>query len=119
MGYRVHINKKRIVEYGEGVFNHCSQDLADFLYDLKNEMETDYDPFCIDDDFGGLKDEWEINREWFEDAVKYIKENKNLKNIAFNDYTYGDVVTNFEYWLDRSENKDNFTYPEWVYLTWF
>lgn len=119
MGYRAHVNKKRIVEYGEGVFNHCTQDLADFLYDLKNEMETDYDPFCIDDEWGGLKYEWEIEKEWLEGAVVYIKDNKVLSDIAFGDYTYGDVATNFEYWLDQSENKDNFTYPDWIYLTWF
>ena len=120
MGYRAHVSRKRIVEYGEGIFNHCSQKLADFLYELKDEYdETDFNPLCIDDEYGGVKDEWEIDREWLEGVVKYIKENKNLKDIAFSDYTYGDVVTNFEYWLDQSANKDNFTYPELVYLTWF
>ena len=120
MGYRAHVNRKRIIEYGEGIFNHCQQDLAVFLYELKDKMNPEYCPFNIDDDWDGvLKDEWEIEREWLENAVKYIKENMDLKDIAFHDYTFGDVVTNFEYWLDQSENKDNFTYPEFVYLTWF
>lgn len=119
MGYRAHVNRKRIVEYGKGVFNHCSQDLANFLFDLKDKMETDYNPFCLDDEWGGLKDEWEIEREWLENAIKYIKENYNLKDNAFNDYTYGDVITNFEYWLDQSKNKENFSDSDFVYLTWF
>ena len=119
MGYRAHIYKKKIVEYGEGIFNHCSQDLADFLYELNNEGDISDYPFCIEDENGYLKEDWEIEREWLEDAIKYIKENKNLKDIAFNDYTYGDVITNFEYWLDQSENKENFSDSNFVYLTWF
>jgi len=119
MGYRAHVNRKKIVEYGEGIFNHCSQDLADFLYELKDEIETDYNPFCLDDEWGGLKDEWEIEREWLENAVKYIKENYNLKDIAFGDYAYGDIITNFEYWLDQTCIEDDFSDPSFVYLTWF
>lgn len=119
MGYRAHVSKKRVVEYGEGVFNHCTQALSDFIYSLKDEMETDYSPFCIDDEWGGIKEEWEIEREWLEKAIEYMKENKNLKDIAFNDYTYGDIITNFEYWLDQSNNKENFSDSYFVYLTWF
>ena len=119
MGYRAHVNSKRIVKYGEGVFNHCSQDLSDFLYDLKNEMETDYDPFCIDDEFGGLREDWEIEREWLEEAIEYMKEDKNSEDEAFNGYTYKNIIDNFQYWLDESKEKDNFTYPDFVYLTWF
>ena len=64
MGYWARVNKKRIVEYDEGVFNNCSQNLADFLYDLKYEMESNYAPFYIEDEFGGSLRDWEIERLW-------------------------------------------------------
>lgn len=121
MGYRAYVNKKRIVEYGEGVFNYCSQDLADFLYQLKDEMIEDFNycPFAIDDDFGGLKDEWEIEKEWLEGAIKYMKENKKPDDEAFSGYTYRNIIDNFEYWLDESKEKDNFSDSDFVYVNWF
>ena len=119
MGYRAHVNKKRIVEYGEGIFNHCTHALSDFIYSLKDEMKTDYVPFCIDDEWGGIKEDWEIEREWLENAVKYIKENKNLNDTAFNSYSYQNIIDNFNYWLEESSNEDNFSDFYYVYLTWF
>ena len=125
MGYRAHVNKKHIVEYGEGIFNHCSQALADFLYDLKIEMnETkkeeylfDY-PFYIDDEYNGMREDWEIEKEWLEKAIKFIK-TKPQNDVAFDSYTYKEVITNFQYWLDETENKENFSNPDYVYVSWF
>ena len=126
MGYRAHVNRKRIVEYGEGVFNHCSQDLADFLYDLKDKMnETEKEeylfgyPFFIDDEFGGMREDWEIERKWLEEAVDYIRNNKNPDDEAFNEYTYRNIIDNFEYWLHESKEKDNFSDSDFVYINWF
>jgi hypothetical protein len=126
MGYRAHVNSKRILGYCEGVFNNCSQDLADFQYDLQNEMnETEKEeylfdyPFCIDNEFGDLRETWEIEREWLESAVKYIKENKDPEDETFYGYTYKNIIGIFQYWLDESKEKDNFSDPSFVYLTWF
>lgn len=125
MGYRAHINTKRIIEYKGGDFNHCPQELANFLYDLKDKMnETEKEeylfdcPFYIWNDYELLED-WDIEREWLEKAIDYILNNKNLDDEAFNEYTYKNVIDIFEYWLQESKEEDNFSNPDFVYISWF
>jgi len=141
MGYRAHVNKKKIIEYSDNAyFNWNTQHLVDYLHDLKDNMYNyaidnnienmqdicNCDPFIIEDEYGGTKDEWEIYRDWLEQAVLYL-DVQILKgkgeDIAFGDndnaFTLEYVRNAFAYWLEETKNKENFTYPEWVYLTWF
>ena len=139
MGYRAHVNKKRIVEYSNNeYFNWQCSELNEYIHQLKEDMDeyyeennqadmmSYYDPFVTEDEYGGVKDEWEIYREWLEQAVLYL-DVQILKgkgeDIAFGDgdnaYTLEYVRNAFDTWLKESSNKDNFTYPEFVYISWF
>ena len=66
-----------------------------------------------------MLEDWEIEKEWLEVAIEYLKKNKNSEDEAFNGYTYKDIIDNFQYWLDESDKKENFSDPTFVYITWF
>ena len=141
MGYRAHIYKKKIVEYSDNeYFNWQCSELNEYINQLKEDM-LDYaednniesmidvctcDPFDTEDEYGGVLGEWEIYREWLEQAVLYL-DVQIIKgkgdDIAFGDgdnaYTLEYVRNAFDSWLKESSNKDNFTYPEFVYISWF
>ena len=123
MAYSAHVRKKMIIEnHSYGYFDYHQSELVDFLYKLKDEMseeEWTYDPFVIEDEYGGSLREWEIDREWLEETVKYIEKMKSIDDTAFDQYTYGYVLDAFNIWLEKTSDKENFTYPEFVYISWF
>ena len=124
MGYRAHIYKKKIVEYSDNeYFNWQCSELNEYIHQLKEDMDEYYadnnqedmmccyDPFVTEDEYGGVLGEWEIYREWLEQAVLYL-DVQILKgkgeDIAFGDcdnaYTLEYVRNAFDSWLKESSN---------------
>ena len=121
MGYRAHVNKKRIVEYSDsGYFNWSATELDDYFHYLFEKLYNGEDayPFWTQDENGTLLWEWEIERSFLIDAIKYLK-SQPKDDIAFCDYTNEYIVMAFEYWLSQTENKDNFSNSDFVYISWF
>ena len=122
MGNKAHVYTKKIVELSsDGYFNYSQSELNDYLYDLKNEMysgDYDGDPFYTEDEFGGILPTWEIEKSFIIDAIEYLK-GQPKEEYAFESYTNEYVIMAFESWLKDSEKEENFSYPDYVYLSWF
>ena len=120
MGYSAHVNTKRIIECSrDGYFNYSSQELNEYLNELNNivnEDSLDY-PLYTEDEYGGLLWEWEIEKEFLENCIEYLKK-QNPNDYAFLSYTNEYVISAFKSWLKDSENKDNYSNPDFVYLRW-
>lgn len=62
---------------------------------------------------------WEIDPEDLKKCIEGIKEKYRLEDIAFEHYTYGDIVKVFERWLEKAElHKDDLDNNS-IYIDWF
>ena len=120
MGFRAHVYTKKIVETSsDGYFNWEQDGLNDFLCSLREEIDYDGDdPLYTEDGYGEILNEWEIEKNFLEEAIEFMKK-KKPNDIAFCDYTYAEVIKIFKSWLKDSENEENFSYPYYIYLSWF
>lgn len=106
MGNKLHQRTKNIVEYSnETLFTNLNSDLFDFL------KECDVNVY-------GNEDNWEIQVSELEKAIEYLG-NCEQDKIVFDKYTAKELKKTFEKWIKVNENKDNFTYPDYIYLDWF
>jgi hypothetical protein len=114
MGYRAHVNRKRIIEYDDGEYNHGIEELGSYLEEACGE-----DPSLNIRDDAGFKDEWEIGKAALHKAIAYTLENYYPEEVVFGDYTADDLVLTFERWMKISSNKENYSCPDFVYVSWF
>lgn len=107
MRYKLHQRTKNIVEYtNETLFNHLYNDLFDFLRECDVSIYEN-------------GDNWEIQVSELEKAIEYLG-NCEQDKIVFDKLTAKELKETFEKWIETNEkNKDNFTYPDYIYLDWF
>lgn len=123
MGFRAYLNTERIIKYDDGLFNHCFQDLYDFIIRIADEMEEEngtnwsYELYIKEEYCDCPKDEWVISKVFLEETIKYLKKRYNPNDIVFDDYTYQDITDTFERWLNLTKNNVNFR--DNIYINWF
>lgn len=113
MSYKAHLLEEKKVQYDTGVFNHCYEELADFI---NSECENSN----IYNEFGYVKDQWEIPINDFKKMITNIEENFEPEEYIIKDYTVEDCQIIFKHWLNLAEkNRENYTDPDYIYIEWF
>lgn len=115
MGYRMYVRTKSIISYSNiSYFNQCSEGIGNFL---QKHCESFYT-----NDEGSA---WEINRQDLQELVtkmkEWIKTNPNDICVCNNnqEYTNTEVLSILLDILKATENKENFDYPDIIFLDWF
>lgn len=117
MGFRIYVYTKRITSLSEVGFNHSFEELADFI------SENCPNAVMWDDYGAAYKEEWEVPRNELQQLVdRLAKEPKDkvvIESIPNGGWTAGEVRYELQRALDLTKDSGNFTYPEWVFFTWF
>lgn len=111
MGYRAHLYTKKIEKLDFGCFNDCCDELQEFLedrLDCKDFYSYISDNCCC---------EWEIRRSGLVQLVKDLTDLDCEGGEIFEGYDAKRLVEVFETWLRDTENKENFTDPDWIYIS--
>ena len=114
MGYRANIRTKSIIEYGGCYFKYMKGELAEFL---KEECPSFYDGSGPWDD--NLGECWEVLRDDVIKMIDNIRSNSDPEEELMDEYTAKELIEIFESWLEQTSKKDNFNYPEYIYIDWF
>ena len=114
MGYRAHLYTKKIEELDFGSFNNCRNELQEFLED--SLLHKDFHHYMSDND---CTHEWEIRRSALEQLVEDLKDPDCEGGDIFEGYDAKSLVEIFECWLNQTNNAENFTDPDWIYLSWY
>lgn len=112
MGYRLHYLTKRITKTEGGYFSHSFAEVAKIISDYCNDA-------VMYDENGYLLENWEIPRDDFEKMVKDISAEYEPNEILFDDCTCEYFVDVCKTILKNTANRDDFTYPDWIYIEWF
>lgn len=113
MSYKAHFLTEKKVKYDSGVFNHCREELANFI---SSESENS----IIYEDNGMLKEQWEIPIDDFKKMLTNLEENFEPKEKVIRDYTAEDCLIIFTRWLKFVEgHRENYTYPDYINIEWF
>lgn len=115
MGNGAHICKKRIINYTQGAFWGEARPLEEYL--KENLRFCDFTFFRSDD--SPSLEEWEISRNALVKLVNGLKKNYHPEEPIFGEHTAKDLIEIFEEWLNTTSNFEDFSDPEWVYISWF
>jgi len=114
MGKQAHIQTKRIVSrVNIPLFNNDCHIIEEFL--VENGCLTTY---VQDDDYIDYLPTWEIDKDKLQWVMQKLKKEDQNKKLA-GEYTAKDLVKIFQSWIELTDNKENFSDNDYIYIDWY
>lgn len=114
MGKQARIQTKRIISRAElPLYGYDCSDIEEFLTDT-GCLTT----YIFNGDYIDYLPTWEIDKSQLKQVIKELITDKSDEKIA-GDYTARELANMFSSWLKLTDNKENFSDSDYIYIDWY